>query len=103
MSDAIDLARHQREEARWRILRVLDVGRPYPVVEQLIWRTLVDIKLPITPDGVRRELDYLESKQLITLSGREGGTWLAELTGYGVDVVEYEVPTPAGIARPPRL
>jgi hypothetical protein len=36
MVDAIDLEQKQREEARWRILRVVDAGRPSVVSEQII-------------------------------------------------------------------
>lgn len=90
----------QREEVRWRILKVLDAGRPQPVAETLVLRTLDDIKLPVTPSSLRRELDYLEERGLIRITGREGPTWLAELTRQGVDVVEYTVPLEPGIARP---
>lgn len=96
----IDLERAQREEARWRILRVLDAGRPLPVSESVIWRVLQDINLPITPHGLRRELDYLRDRKLITVMDEDQPTWSAELTRYGVDIVEYTIPCEAGIARP---
>lgn len=99
----INLDRARREEARWRILRVLDVGRPLPVAEGMIWRVLADIHLPITPEGVRRELAYLEDKGLIEIQGRDENNWMGELTGSGVDVVEYALPAPVGISRPPRF
>ncbi len=100
----IDMERNQREEARWRILKVLDIGRPSPVAETLIWRHLTgDLKLPITPHGVRRELDYLEERGLVKIAGRgDSPLWLAEMTRDGIDVVEYTVGCDAGIARPPK-
>jgi len=90
----------QREEARWRILRALDAGRPRPVSETILLRTLQDIELPITPHGLRRELDYLRDRSLISIHGEETSTWTAELTRYGVDVVEYTINCEPGIARP---
>ena len=48
----IDIERAQREETRWRILRCLDAGRPGFVAETIIYRVLVDIHLPMTPNGV---------------------------------------------------
>src|SRR5882672_974229 len=45
MSEQFDLEKRQREEARWRILRVVDAGRPIAVTEQVVWRVLADIKL----------------------------------------------------------
>lgn len=100
MNGGLDLEQKQKEEARWRILRVLDAGRPIAVSENIIWRVLHDIKLPLSMTGVRRELDYLRNLSLADLEGEEGATWYAKLTAHGVDVVEYTVDAPPGIARP---
>lgn len=96
----VDLERAQREELRWRVLKTLDAGRPLPVSETIILRTLQDIRLPVTPNGLRRELDYLADRELIAIDGRNSPVWLAELTRVGVDVVEYTVDCDPGIARP---
>ena len=98
--DMIDLEQKQREEARWRILRVLDAGRPIAVSETIVWRVLADIKLALTLNNLRRELTYLKDLGLLELEGEENETWYARLTANGVDVVEYTVAAPAGIARP---
>jgi hypothetical protein len=100
MSDGIDLEQKSREEARWRMLRVVDAGRPIAVSEQIIWRVLVDIKLSLSLNTVRRELAYLRDLGLLELEGEGGETWFAKLTSNGVDVVEYNFPSPAGVARP---
>jgi hypothetical protein len=97
-----DLEKAQREETRWRIMRALDAGRPLRVSETLLLRVLADIDLPVTPHEVRRELDYLEERKLVEVTGKEEGTWLANLTRMGIDIVEYTVPCDPGIARPPR-
>lgn len=96
----IDLERSQREEARWRVLRALDAGRPAPVSETVIHRTLADIELPVSPAGLRRELTYLADKGLVTIVDQHAPTWVVKLTSYGVDVVEYSTDAPTGIARP---
>ena len=96
----VDLERAQREEARWRILRALDAGRPMPVSESVIWRTLTDATVPASPQQVRRELVYLQEKLLLSILNREGPTWSAQLTAHGTDVVEYTVECPPGINRP---
>lgn len=102
MSD-IDLERAQREEVRWRILRILDAGRPLPVSETIILRALSDAALRLTPSGIRKELDYLENRKLVEIHGRSAEpVWSAELTSLGVDVVEYTLPCNPGIARPQR-
>lgn len=100
MVGEIDLEKAQREEARWRILRALDAGRPAPVLESILLRALKDIRIPITPRGLRRELDYLRDRELITILDEDTSTWSAELTRIGVDVVEYTVSCDPGIARP---
>ena len=100
MPDAIDLEQKNREEARWRMLRVVDAGRPIAVSEQIIWRVLADIKLSLSLNTVRRELAYLRDLGLLELEGESGETWFAKLTASGVDVVEYNFPSPAGVARP---
>jgi DNA-binding transcriptional ArsR family regulator len=100
MPDGIDLEQKQREEARWRMLRVVDAGRPIAVSEQIIWRVLADIKISLSLNTVRRELAYLRDLGLIELEGEGTETWFAKLTASGVDVVEYNFPSPAGVARP---
>ena len=102
MPDMIDLEQKQREEARWRILRVIDAGRPIAVSEQIVWRVLADINLPFSLNAVRRELSYLRDHGLVQIECKETDVWLIKLTAGGVDVVEYTQGAPAGVARPRR-
>ena len=99
-NDTMDLEQKQREEARWRILRVLDAGRPTAVSENIVWRVLHDIRLPMSVSTVRREIDYLRDLGLVEVEGKETETWFVKLTSRGVDVVEYTLAAPAGVARP---
>ncbi len=96
----MDLEQKQKEDARWRILRILDAGRPIGVNEDLISRVLHEVKLPLTMQGLRRELTYLRDLGLLDIESEETETWAAKLTAAGVNVVEYTAPAPAGIARP---
>lgn len=99
-----DIERAMREEARWRILRGLDAGRPYPVAETVLWRLLAgDLSLPVTPLMLRRELTYLEDRGLLEVFNRESATWSARLSRAGIDIVEYTVPCDPGIARPSKV
>jgi len=100
MPEGIDLEQKKREEARWRMMRVIDAGRPIAVSEQIIWRVLADIKLTPSLITVRRELAYLRDLGLLEIEGEGTETWFAKLTASGVDVVEYNHDSPAGIARP---
>lgn len=96
----VDIEKAQRESTRWRILCVLQAGRPLPVSEDIVQRALEDASMRITPSLLRRELDYLSDRKLVTLHGLDGPVWSAQLTHYGVDVVEYTVDCFPGIARP---
>jgi hypothetical protein len=49
---------------------------------------------------LRRELDYLEHRGLITLKRLEVAPWLVGLTWAGVDILEYTTECGPGIARP---
>lgn len=100
MESNIEQAR--REEARWRVLVGLNAGRPYPVSESVLFRLLHDVNLPISPHDLRVELDYLEERGLLKIGGRDSATWSAELTRYGIDIVEYTIDCDPGIARPPK-
>lgn len=94
----MNMEKIRREEIRWRILKVLDSGRPAPVPESLALRVMGDVKLGVTPSELRREIDYLEARQLVEVTKND--EWLCELTRVGIDVVEYTVPCDPGIARP---
>lgn len=96
----IDLDKAHREQTRWRILKVLDAGRPMPVSEIVILQVMQDASLPVTPSILRRELDYLEDRELVILHGRQTPVWSCELTHVGVDIVEYTIDCLPGIARP---
>jgi DNA-binding transcriptional ArsR family regulator len=98
--DNLNLEQKQREEARWRILRVLDAGRPVPVSEAIVWRVVSEMNIQMSPNSIRRELTYLRDLGLIELLGENADNWFARLTAAGVDVVEYTAAAPAGIARP---
>lgn len=102
MSIEMDLEKNALERARWYILVALDAGRPYPVSDDLLLRTLNDASLRLTPLSLRRELSYLRDRKMIEIIGEDGENWEAKLTSLGVDVRTYSVECRAGIARPPK-
>lgn len=95
----MDLEKGRRETLRWRILQTLNVGRPYPVAEDVLYATVGGEDMPISILDLRRETDYLEGRGLLAID-RTGPSWSARLTREGVDVVEYTVEAEPGIARP---
>jgi hypothetical protein len=97
----MDLEQKKREASRWTILRAVNAGRPVGVGESIIASVLKDAGNPTARDAIRRELTYLADAGLLVLF-RDAEEWQARPTPAGVDVVEYVIPAPAGIARPER-
>jgi hypothetical protein len=96
----IDHARLRREAIRWLILLTLNNARPVGAFESLVL-TVAQSEYPdATALELRRELDYLHGRELVTLDKQPSGRWFAVLTRQGVDVSEYTVVCEPGIARP---
>jgi len=99
--DRDQLDKSRREVLRWRIIQTCNIGRPYPVAEDIIYQTVAGPDMPVTEFDVRKELDYLESRKLVEIEGRgKPQGWAAKLTRYGVDLAEYAIECEPGIGRP---
>ncbi|WP_137971880.1 hypothetical protein [Pseudomonas sp. F(2018)] len=98
----IDAAKIRRESMRWYILLTLNNARPVDPHEALVLSTIQGIYTDATQHEVRRELDYLADRSLVTLKKEPSGVWVCGLTHYGVDIAEYTIECNPGIARPVR-
>lgn len=98
----MEIEQIRREDARWKMLRVIDAGRPVGVNASIIRRVLSNLSLPLSQADLRRELAYLGDLDLIEI-GEADGEQFAKATAAGVAVVEYTAPAPAGIARPAKV
>lgn len=103
MSELSDFEKNRRELIRWRILVTLNIARPIGAPEDLLLRTMETSDLPVSQLVLRKELDYLRDRDLVKLTNEQTTKWHAELTRYGVDVVEYTVDCHPGIARPSQV
>lgn len=96
-------ARARREFTRWIVLLAANINRP----THSTLRFLLQIAQAEYPDAtameLRRELDYLESRELLTIHTDPVGGARIELTRDGIDVAEYTVDVEPGIARPPYI
>mgnify|MGYP001545547082 CR=1 FL=1 len=99
----VDMAKARRESIRWTILLILNNARPVLTHENLVLTTMQGIFADATANEMRRELDYLEERELVKIKREPSGVWLAELTRLGVDVAEYTVDVEPGIARPAKF
>jgi hypothetical protein len=96
-----DIEKSRRENLRWLILLALNSAQPVGASEQVVHSAITPMMPDLTQLELRRNLDYLAERELITITGR--GTqpqWFCKLDRYGIDVVEYTVECDAGIARP---
>lgn len=96
----VDQAKIRRENLRWLILLTLNNARPIGAYEELILATAQAVFQDVTPLELRKELDYLDSRELVTLTKQPDGRWHAVLTRLGVDIAEYTIDVEPGIARP---
>lgn len=96
----MDQAKARREHLRWLILLTLNNARPIGAFEGPILSVAQSEYPDATALELRRELDYLDDRELVEISRKPDGRWFAELTRYGVDVAEYTVDCDPGIARP---
>lgn len=96
----IDPAKVRRESLRWYILLTLNTSRPVDPHEAVVLSTVQGIYPDATALELRRELDYLADRSLVTVVKSPAGPWVAGLTALGVDIAEYTVDCRPGIARP---
>lgn len=96
----IDPAKARRESLRWFILLTLNTSRPVDPHEAVVLSIIQSIYADATPLELRRELDYLADRLLVTLNKQPSGQWICGLTSLGVDIAEYTVDCRPGIARP---
>ena len=97
----IDIDKANRERARWIILQTTHVSGSAGTSEGTLGIVLQNVKLYQGSDRLRRELDYLEGRQLIHIEGRNlAPEWGIKLTRFGYDLVDYTIECEPGIARP---
>jgi len=98
MDSKIDMERARREEIRWNALFALNSAQPMGTSEVIIRNALQAIIPDITELELRKALDYLEERKLISIE--KVRVWFAKINNHGIDIVEYAVECHPGIARP---
>ena len=96
----VDFAKTRREGIRWLILLALNHARPLGHGDEPVLSVVQSMFADSTLAEVRKELDYLALRELVSISKQPYGAWHCALTRYGVDVAEYTVDCEPGIARP---
>jgi hypothetical protein len=92
-------AHERRKHLRWLSLVQLDAGRPGKMNERALLPLLCSVYPDLGSQELRRELDYLALRGLLTITEKSEG-WRLKLTYQGVDIVEYTSQCPPGVGRP---
>jgi len=98
----INLEKSRREELRWMLLLALNAAQPVGTAETILLKSIVPVIPDITSMEIRRALDYLAERDLVSVTREDTPVWFAKINNHGIDVVEYTVECHPGIARPKR-
>jgi hypothetical protein len=96
----IDHHKQRREAIRWHLLSAINVSRPVAPYTEALLPIIQAVYRDATHAEIRRELDYLEERELVKITKDPMDRWIVDLTRHGIDVVEYTVAVDAGISRP---
>ena len=102
----LDRAQATRDRSafmRWIVLLAMNINRPTHSTLRFLLQVVRGEYDDATEMQVRRELDYLESRDLVKVFTDPLGQVSAELTRFGIDIAEYTVDVEPGIARPPKV
>lgn len=83
---------------RWLCLSVIEKKRPDPASRSFLLSAMISHYPDVTEVEMLRNLDYLVLHALVVMT-KTSDTLFFQMTGLGVDVVEFNADCPAGIAR----
>lgn len=96
----IDHTRVRRESIRWHLISTANICRPQGIYVEAMLPVIQSVYGDATELELRRELDYLEERELVKIARDGIDRWFVELTRHGIDLAEYTTPVEPGIARP---
>jgi len=99
----LQASRNRREFMRWIILLAANINRPTHSTQRFLISVIQGEYPDVTDMEVRRELDYLESRDLLKVFTDTLGQVSIDLTRHGIDIAEYTVVVDPGIARPAKV
>ena len=90
----------RREAMRWHLLDLANLSRPNGINVVAMLPVIQAVYADATQQEVRRELDYLESREMVTIAKDPLDNWFVDLTRTGIDFAEYTIDAQPGVARP---
>lgn len=96
----VQLAHARRGAIRWHLLAAINLSRPHGMYTGGLLPIIQSVYPDATEHELRRELDYLEGRELMKIHRDPLDRWMVELTRWGVDIAEYTVECDPGVSRP---
>lgn len=94
------VAKIRRESMRWMILDAVDQARPVGMHTEALLPIIRSVYRDVTQQEIRRELDYLEERELVSIEKDPLDNWSVNLKRYGIEIVQYTCECDPGVARP---
>lgn len=96
----LDIARARREAIRWHLIATANISRPQGIYVEAMLPIVQSVYPDATEHELRREIDYLEERELVKVERDGMDRWFVTLTRHGIDLAEYTTAVEPGIARP---
>lgn len=100
MSFATNILKARREAIRWHMLSATNLSRPIGIYTEALLPIVQSVYPDATHQEIRKELDYLEAREMCTIHRDPIDRWFVDLTRTGIDFVEYTIEAQPGVARP---
>ncbi|GKT22578.1 MULTISPECIES: hypothetical protein [unclassified Acidovorax] len=95
-----DILKVRREAIRWHLLSAINLSRPVGIYTEALLPIVQSVYVDATHQEIRRELDYLEAREMCAIVRDPLDRWSVDLTRTGIDFVEYTIDAQPGVARP---
>jgi hypothetical protein len=82
------------------LLESINTSRPEGMNTEALLPIIRSVYRDATHLEIRRELDYLEERELVKIDKDPLDNWFVTLARYGIEVAEYECECDPGIDRP---
>lgn len=100
MNYSPDILKARREAIRWHLLSVANLSRPVGIYTEALLPIVQSVYRDATHQEIRKELNYLEAREMVTVARDPLDRWFVDLTRTGIDFVEYTIDAQPGVARP---
>ena len=100
MTFAIAALKARREAIRWHLLSAVNLSRPVGIFTEALLPIIQSVYPDATHQEIRRELDYLEAREMVSIARDPMDRWFVDLTRTGIEFVEYTIDAQPGVARP---